>query len=171
MRVDSIAAGVRALMAYEPELLLTGHTGALEVTRPMLDDFLAWARQLEGVFTRLCAVPDRVNEALDPDFVVCFPYLSSVEAGAALGLGVRVTNHAPEAQEASVDLVLPIGWTADRVSASATIGAGAMAELPFLVRIPAGAPDGRRVVLADLVLGDRRYGQRAEALVDVVATA
>ena len=95
MRIDSIAAGVRRLIDFEPELLLTGHTGALEVTRPMLDDFLAWARQLEGVFTRLCAVPERVNEALDPDFVVCFPYLSpDVTAGrAARASRSCVTNH------------------------------------------------------------------------------
>ena len=32
MRLDSIAAGVRRLIDFEPELLLTGHTGAIPVT-------------------------------------------------------------------------------------------------------------------------------------------
>jgi hypothetical protein len=168
MRLDSIATGVRRLMDFEPELLLTGHTGALGVTRPMLDDFLAWARQLEGVFTRLCAVPERVNEALDPDFVVCFPYLSTVEPGDPLALEVRVTNHGPSAEEARVAPVVPAGWVVEPETVTADVAPDATAALPFTVRVASGAPPGRSIVLVDLVLGKRRYGQRAEAIVDVI---
>ncbi|CAN5835166.1 hypothetical protein BH23CHL8_BH23CHL8_11630 [soil metagenome] len=168
MRLDSIATGVRRLMDFEPELLLTGHTGALEVDRAMLDDFLAWARQLEGAFTRLCAVPERVNEALDPDFVLCRPYLSRVVAGATLDVAVEVTNHGPTRERGMVRLHLPRGWTATPGSASAPIDPGETAELRFHVAAPAGEPPGRRVLLADLTLGERRYGQRAEAIVDVL---
>jgi glyoxylase-like metal-dependent hydrolase (beta-lactamase superfamily II) len=169
MRLDSIVAGVRALMEHEPELLLTGHTGALEVTRAMLDDFLTWARQLEGVFVRLCAVPDRVNEALDPDFVVCYPYLSNVLPGGALELEVRVTNHGPRPEDARVALVVPSGWVAEPPIGTATIGADATLALRYTVRLPGDESPGRRVLLAELTLGERRYGQRAEAIVDVAA--
>jgi hypothetical protein len=158
-------------MEREPELLLTGHTGAIAVTRPMLDDFLAWARQLEGAFTRLCAVPERVNEALDPDFVVCFPYLSSIRAGATLELEVRVTEHGPRPEVAEVSLALPLGWRAVPAAATADVAPGGEAALLFSVRVPAGEPPGRRVLIADLTLGGRRYGQRAEAIVDVVPAA
>ena len=169
MRLDSIASGVRRLMDFEPELLLTGHTGALEVTRPMLDDFLAWSRQLEGVFTRLCAVPERVNEALDPDFVVCFPYLSTLGPGDTLALEVRVTNHGPVSEEARVALVAPAGWEVEPAMAVAAIAPDASGALPFTVRVAPDAAPGRSIVLADLVLAERRYGQRAEAIVDVLA--
>jgi glyoxylase-like metal-dependent hydrolase (beta-lactamase superfamily II) len=171
MRLDSIAAGVRALMAYEPELLLTGHTGALEVTRPMLDDFLAWARQLEGVFTRLCAVPERVNEALDPDFVACFPYLSTVAPGDEIDLEVRVTNHGPDPAEAQVALIVPPGWSAVPVVGTEIVPADATVAIAFTIQVPAGETPGRRILVADLTLGERRYGQRAEAIVDVSGAA
>jgi hypothetical protein len=46
MLVDSIAGGVRQLMEFEPELLLTGHTGAHRGKT-----LHAWAKSLEGVFT------------------------------------------------------------------------------------------------------------------------
>jgi hypothetical protein len=167
MHIDSIATGVRRLIEHEPELLLTGHTGALEVTREMLDDFLVWARQLEGAFTRLCAVPERVNEALDPDFVVCFPYLRTVRAGEQFQLDVRVTNHASEAQDAAVFLVLPKGWTAAPAVASARVAAGETVPLAFGVGAPAKITPGRHVLMADLTLGQRHYGQRAEAIVDI----
>jgi glyoxylase-like metal-dependent hydrolase (beta-lactamase superfamily II) len=169
MRIDSIATGVRRLIEHEPELLLTGHTGAIEVTRAMLDDFLAWARQLEGAFTRLCAVPERVNEALDPDFAVCFPYLQTVRRGEHFRLDVQVTNHAADARDAAASLVLPVGWTATPALASASVAAGETVPLSFSVNVPADVAPGRCVLVADLTLGQRRYGQRAEAIIDIVA--
>jgi hypothetical protein len=36
-----------------------------------------------------------------------------------------------------------------------------------MVSVPSSAVAGRRVLVADLTLGERRYGQRAEAIVDV----
>jgi glyoxylase-like metal-dependent hydrolase (beta-lactamase superfamily II) len=170
MRLDSVAAGVRRLMDFEPELLLTGHTGALEVTREMLDDFLAWARELEGAFTRLCVVPERVNEALDPDFVVCFPYLSSATPGARIDLDVQVTNHGPGAERASATMVVPTGWTASPATAEATVEAAATASLRFRIGVPVDQPPGRHILLADVTLGDRRLGQRAESIVDVTGS-
>ena len=167
MRIDSIAAGVRRLIEHEPELLLTGHTGAIEVTREMLDEFLAWARELEGAFTRLCAVPGLVNEALDPDFAVCFPYLQTTHAGERFGIELQVTNHADAMRDADAHLVLPAGWTASPARASAHVAAGDMGRLRFDVHVPADAALGRQVLVADLTLGGRRYGQRAEAIIDV----
>ena len=170
MRLDSIATGVRRLMDFEPELLLTGHTGALEVDRPMLDDFLAWARQLEGAFVRLCVVPELVNEALDPDYVVCFPYLQEARAGAALDLAVQITNHAPEPREASTSLTLPDGWVASPTAERRMIAGGETGSLPFRVTVPPDARPGRRIVLAAVTLGDRPLGERAEAIIDVAST-
>jgi len=169
MRIDSIAQGVRRLIDYEPELLLTGHTGAMEVTREMLDEFLVWARQLEGAFTRLCAVPERINESLDPDFAVCFPYQQQVRAGTAFDLGLQVTNHAADALDASAHLVVPSGWLVSPQLVSATIGAGGTETLRYRIDVPSDALDGRAVVVADLTFGGRHYGQRAEAIVDVQA--
>ena len=167
MRIDSIATGVRRLIEFEPELLLTGHTGAIEVTPGLLDDFISWARQVEGVFRKLCVVPDLVNESLDPDFVVCFPYLQTVSAGDSFDLDVQVTNHAPDARRAEAVLVLPEGLSAEPTSAAITVEPGQMEPLTFRVRAAPEAPAGRRIVIADLTFGQRRYGQRAEAIVDV----
>jgi hypothetical protein len=166
MLVDSIAVGVRRLMEFEPELLLTGHTGALRVDRRMLEDFHAWARQLEGVFTRLVAVPAEVNFALDPNFATLYPYRSARKPGERLDLELRVTNHGTRAAEARAALALPPGWTALPEEATAGIGPAETGRLRFAVTVPPGAA-GRAVLCADLTLGDRRLGQVCEALVDV----
>ena len=82
-------------------------------------------------------------------------------------LELRVTNHAGHAQGAKAHLVLPEDWTASPAEASADVAVGEMAALRFIVSVPANAEPGRRVLVADLTLGERRYGQRAEAIVDV----
>lgn len=167
MRIDSLRLGVERLIEFEPELLLTGHTGAIEVDRQMLDDLIGWARQVEGAFTRLCVVPERINESLDPDFVVCFPYLQTVTPGSRFRQSVRVTNHGPDAETAVVSLLLPEGWSAEPAAAESNVEPGATATLDFDVTIASDEPVGRRILLADLTLGNRRFGHRAEAIVDI----
>jgi hypothetical protein len=109
-----------------------------------------------------------VNEALDPDFVVCFPYLSALAPGDELGLEVRVTNHATEPAEAHVALVVPPGWRTEPKAGVEVVAADETVAVAFTVRVPAGETAGRRILVADLTLGERRYGERAEAIVDVV---
>jgi glyoxylase-like metal-dependent hydrolase (beta-lactamase superfamily II) len=169
MRVDSIRVGVERLIEHEPELLLSGHTGAMPVTPAMLDDFVAWARRLELVFGRLVAVPALVDEALDPDLAWIRPYRSVAGPGREQTLRVGVTNHGAEPATARVRPDLPDGWTAEPAAAAFSIAPGATAEIALCVRVPADAPAGRHVLTVDLELRGRRYGQRAECLVDVAA--
>lgn len=61
------------------------------------------------------------------------------------------------------------GWSVRPARAGATIESGAEASLPFTLELPADAPPGRHVITADITLGDRRWGQLAEAWVDVIA--
>jgi hypothetical protein len=153
-------------MEFEPELLLTGHTGALRVDRKMLEDFHGWARQLEGVFRTLVAVPAEVNFALDPNFAVLYPYRSPARPGDRLTVELRVTNHGARSAEARAGLIAPTGWSVTPGEAAVPIDAGHTGALRFVVEVPPGT-GGRHVLCAELTLGERRFGQITEALVDV----
>jgi glyoxylase-like metal-dependent hydrolase (beta-lactamase superfamily II) len=166
MLADSIAVGVRRLMEFEPEMILTGHTGALRVDRKMLEDFHGWARQLEGVFRTLVSVPAEVNFALDPNFATLYPYRNPARPGDRLPIELRVTNHGTHDATAHASLVAPPGWSVSPGTARAAIGAGESGVLPFVIEVAPGAA-GRHVLCAELTLGERRFGQITEALVDV----
>jgi glyoxylase-like metal-dependent hydrolase (beta-lactamase superfamily II) len=169
MRLDSIRVGVERLLEHEPELLLTGHTGAVEVSRADLDEFVVWARQLELVVGRLSPVPGLENEALDPYVARVDPYRADVAPGRLHGLEVIVTNHAPVEREARVRLRLPAGWTAEPEEASAPVPAGGTEiRLAFTVHAPAGARAGRHVLTVDLDLGGEPRGELAETLLEVL---
>src|SRR5262249_47899272 len=124
MLVDSIAVGVRRLMEFEPELILTGHTGALRVDRKMLEDFHGWARPLEGGFRTLAAVPAEVNFALDPNFATLYPYRTPARVGDRLPLELRVTNHGTRDATARGSLVAPPSWSVSPGATETTIAAG-----------------------------------------------
>jgi hypothetical protein len=169
LRLDSIRVGVERLIAHEPELLLTGHTGALEVSRSDLDDFVGWARELELVVGRLAPVPGLEDEALDPYVARVDPYRATVVAGDAVAVDVIVTNHGPVAREALVRLRLPHGWSAEPDDATVDVGAGgAAATLPFTINVPSSARPGRHVPTIDLTLGGDSRGELAEMLLDVL---
>jgi glyoxylase-like metal-dependent hydrolase (beta-lactamase superfamily II) len=168
LRHDSIRVGVERLMAFEPELLLTGHTGAIDVTRADFDEFVAWARELELVVARLAPVPGLEDEALDPYVVRFDPYRASVLAGEATPTQVVVRNHAAVERPARIRLRVPDGWTVTPAEVTLIVPAGGeTATDGFTIHAPAGAVPGRVVVTADVELGDRWLGEAAECLLEV----
>lgn len=167
LRLDSIRVGVERLIEHEPQLLLSGHTGAMEVTRDDLDDFVAWARELELVFARLTPVPGMENEALDPYVARFDPYRATATAGGVVRMRVIIRNHAAVGRPATARLCLPPGWSATPAEATVTVAAGAEAALDFALDVPRDAGTGRTVITVDITLGDQPRGELAECLVEV----
>jgi glyoxylase-like metal-dependent hydrolase (beta-lactamase superfamily II) len=166
MLVDSIAVGAERLREHEPELILTGHTGAIEVNRRILDDFIAWARDLSDAFAKVVAVPSEVNFALDPNWATLYPYRSTVKPGERALLELRVTNHGPREAFLRASLALPPGWSATPEENEFSIYTGQDGAIAYAVSVPPDAT-GRHVICADVTLGERRYGWLCEAIVDV----
>ena len=170
LRLESIRLGVERLIEHEPELLLTGHTGALEVSRADLDEFVAWARALELVVGRLAPVPGLEDEALDPYVARFDPYRATVDAGSSPSTTVIITNHADRPRPAVVRLLVPAGWDVTPAGGgSVDIPAGgATASAGFTVDVPAGTRPGRHVLTADLELDGEPRGELAEMLLEVL---
>jgi glyoxylase-like metal-dependent hydrolase (beta-lactamase superfamily II) len=170
MRLDSIRIGVERLIAFEPEILLTGHTGALEITRADLDGFIAWARELELAFGRLVPVPGLENEALDPYPAWFDPYRVAIAPGASVPVKVFVRNHAGERRSAGLRIRPPLGWHVDPIGATIPVdGNGGTAAAGFTVTAPVSAAAGRMVATVALVLDGEARGEVAECLLQVAA--
>lgn len=168
LRRDSIRLGVERLLTYEPELLLTGHTGALEVTPADLDEFVSWARALELVVARLAPVPGLEDEALDPYVARFDPYRASVAAGEAVETSVVVRNHAPDERSTRIRLRVPAGWIVEPAEVRVPVPPlGGTANARFGLTAPPDAPAGRIVITAEVDLDDVRLGEVAETLVEV----
>lgn len=168
MRLDSIRVGVERLIEHAPEMLLTGHTGALAVTRRDLDEFVAWARDLELVVGRLAPVPGLEDEALDPYVARFDPYRANAVAGDRVEATVIVRNHGPLAREAVVRVRVPDDWAAEPAEVRTEIrGGGATWSTHVAITVPQTARPGRHVLTVDVWLGGEPRGELAEMLLEV----
>jgi len=143
-----------------PDVLVNGHWAPQEVTDELLDRLLADGRRLEELHAEL--LPEEGFGARGFGARI-EPYRATVRPGEALTLEVTVQNPFDREAPALVRLVLPEGWAATPAEHQLDLGARGEAVVAFEVTV--GAAGGR--VGADLTVGGTRFGQQAEALVEV----
>jgi len=165
---------IERLRAWQPELLLTGHTGAAEVDTAWLDIATRRARESAARLRTFAPVAEDVGFSLDPSWVSIYPYQSTVSPGRYLDLTVQVRNHGPDCT-AVVALDLPTAWTVAPHQAMVDIPAGSEGEACFRLGVPLdGTDDGPAVVWADVTLESgtsaRHFGSVAHGLVLVTGT-
>jgi glyoxylase-like metal-dependent hydrolase (beta-lactamase superfamily II) len=161
-RGDFVQTGA-LLRRLRPELIVSGHWLPHEVTDEFLD-------QIERDGERVAALHDELlpEEGFGEEGfgVRIEPYRSSVAAGLPVELAVTARNPFAHDAEANVSLVLPPGWSAEPASASHVADGHGEVVFRFVVE-PAGGPVRRARVGAELTVDGVRFGQQAEALVDV----
>lgn len=152
----------------KPDLILTGHWAPITVTPEFLQTLLEQAACLEQMHKDLLLAESlEGSESNTP--IRIEPYQSKVRPGQGTLLEVFVFNPLPEPAEVRVEFAAPDGWVVEPTVWSALLGPGAEAVIAFTAAPPADAAPARRVRLAvDVTAGDRRIGQQAECLIDIL---
>jgi glyoxylase-like metal-dependent hydrolase (beta-lactamase superfamily II) len=164
--VHDFSTTAKLLLDYGPEVLLTGHRGAVQVTHEDLEQFLSWAREFEQTLCTLAPDEQTIGFQLDPDLVTVYPYQARGTPGVRFELEAEVRNHYPHAADAEIRLVAPDAWDVEPSFRRTHARAGASARVAFSVVPPGDAVLGvRHVLLAEVMLDGRRLGQVAESLV------
>ncbi len=149
------------LRELKPDVILTGHWGWQEVTPEFIEQALDRGIELE-----------RRHVDLLPEEQLTFgarinPYQVPSKAGKPVTLMVTVANPFERTETALVRLAAPEGWLVTPGAAEVQLAPGAEGTATFEV-IPTGPARRRARVATDITLGGVRYGQRAEALVNVL---
>jgi glyoxylase-like metal-dependent hydrolase (beta-lactamase superfamily II) len=156
--IDDYVKSAELYERLQPDLLLTGHWGAHELTHEQRAQLSDDGRRLADLHRELLPFGDA--EGFPARLT---PYRSTVAAGSELALAVEVRNPFEGPQTVTVRLVLPDGWRAQPDPATLeVVGEG---RATFTV-VP-GGPPGRVRVAADVTIGETMFGQQAEALVTV----
>ncbi len=95
------------------------------------------------------------------------PYRSTVRGGEELVLNVTVRNPFPHEDLTLVQLEVPDGWKASPRSQQVEVTGRSEETVVFRVTPPVGLIMRRARLVADLTVGGTRFGQHAEALVNV----
>ncbi|HET7716566.1 MAG TPA: MBL fold metallo-hydrolase [Bauldia sp.] len=154
-----------ALLAeWRPDIVISGHC------RPMYtdDDFFRllawWGEEFERIHREVMVLgDDETHFDADGWGGWIWPYRLHIAEGEPARVTVTVRNPMPEASRLTVRLVGPEGWEGSAIDLDAAPRAEVSGEL--IIR-PSG-PCRRQPIAAELLVGDRSFGQVAEALVTV----
>jgi glyoxylase-like metal-dependent hydrolase (beta-lactamase superfamily II) len=157
-RADFVRTG-ELLGTLKPDMFLGGHFFPHEVTADYLDRLLAEGRRVAELHDELLPADGFGEEGFGARIE---PYRSAIAAGASADFDVTVRNPFERTETATVQLVVPDGWSAAPQVRAVELEPHAEAVVAF--RVTAGAGGGR--IAADLMVGDTPFGQQAEALVE-----
>jgi glyoxylase-like metal-dependent hydrolase (beta-lactamase superfamily II) len=164
-RIGDFRRSAELYQRLAPDLMISGHWLPRPFTAEYLDHLVEAGTELERLHRELLQL-----DRFDPGPLGAAriePYRSTVEPGAILELEVIVRNPLPTTADATVQLVVPEGWSPDPDRGHvAGLAPRSEHRLPFRVRA-GDRPVRRARIGADITVGDARLGQLAEALVTV----
>ncbi|HVM68688.1 MAG TPA: MBL fold metallo-hydrolase [Gaiellaceae bacterium] len=162
--LGDFVASARLYAELEPDLLLSGHWLPREVTPELLERLLRDAERVDALHRELLPLGD-VDFGAGGAGARVEPYRSQAAPGETVALDVAVRNPFREPATARVELAVPGGWPAPPGQEIELAGS---AEAVLRFEVGTGPEPARRArVAVDLTVGDTRFGQQAEALVDV----
>ena len=165
-RIDDFVASAELYRRLAPDLMISGHWLPREVDDAYLDLLTVKGAELARLHRDLLPLSD-VDFDAEGTGAWIRPYQSAVAAGSPLTLEVEARNPFAREEVVSVELAVPAGWRCEPAHASANVVGRTHTTLKFEVRPPPGERVRRARVGAELTVGHRRFGQQAEALVDV----
>jgi glyoxylase-like metal-dependent hydrolase (beta-lactamase superfamily II) len=157
---DDFVQSAELYARVRPDLLLTGHWGAHELSDEQVAQLAKDGRRVAELHRELLPFGDA--EGFPARFT---PYRSTVPADESVEVTVEVRNPFDRAETARVRLVVPPGWASEPAEQELALEPHGEARARFRL-VPAGPP-GRMPIAADLTIGDVPFGQQAEALVTV----
>jgi len=166
-RITDFVRSAELYRSLRPELIISGHWWpARQVTDDYLDLFLDQGHELVRLHRDLLPL-DEIDFGMEGFGARIQPYRSTVRGGEELVLNVTVRNPFPHEDLTLVQLEVPDGWKASPRSQQMEVTGRSEETVVFRVTPPVGLIMRRARLVADLTVGGTRFGQHAEALVNV----
>lgn len=163
--IDDFVRSAQLYKRLQPDLMISGHWSPREVTGEYLDMLLQRGQQIALAHRELLPL-DEVDFGAGGFGARIEPYRSELAVGQYLELSVYVKNPFDRPETATVDLVVPPGWSVLPPSQKVDIGSLSEAEVNFKLQ-PAAEQVSRQRIAVELRVGGTDFGQQAEALVTV----
>jgi glyoxylase-like metal-dependent hydrolase (beta-lactamase superfamily II) len=162
--VDSYRETAALMREWRPQIVLSGHRLPMHTDEAFFQLLDNWGEEFAEMHHAVMVLGDN-----EPHFDVdswggwIWPYRIHVQQGERVRVRVTVRNPMPSKSELTVRLVGPDGWRGDIMTVEVPPRAEASCDLSIL----SAGPCRRQPIAAELLIGDRTFGQVAEALVTV----
>lgn len=154
------------LRRFQPDLVLTGHTRPYRTSPEWYEAIEKGARAFDDVHRTLMLLnDDGVHFGAESQGGKLKPYRAHALTGGPVEFEGWVLNPFPTTQTARITMIGPPEWQGD--SYDLILGPREQKDIRITITPPAGTQWRRQPVGLDLTVGDRPFGQVAEALVTV----
>ncbi|GDY31643.1 MBL fold metallo-hydrolase [Gandjariella thermophila] len=164
-RIDDFVASAKLYQNLSPDLMISGHWDPRRVDASYLDMLLAKGEELAELHRDLLPLSDVDFEAEGVGAWIR-PYRVRTAPATPVRLTVEARNPFDRTETVRVRMATPAGWSCAPAEAAGTVPGGRTTTFTFTLTPPAVTCRRARVA-ADLTVGRRRFGEHAEALVDV----
>ncbi|MCT2584340.1 MBL fold metallo-hydrolase [Actinophytocola gossypii] len=164
-RIDDFTRSAELYRTLAPELMISGHWAPRLVDDAYLDLLTEKGAELARLHRDLLPLSEVDFEAEGVGAWIR-PYQATTRPGRPFEVEVEARNPFADADDVTVRLVTPAGWAAEPATATTSVPGRATETFGFTVT-PTDERRRRARLGADLTVGGTRFGQHAEALVDV----
>jgi glyoxylase-like metal-dependent hydrolase (beta-lactamase superfamily II) len=166
-QIDDYAASAALYRKLRPDVLVSGHWDPVWVEPDYFDRLKENGEALRHLHEQLLP-GDIAGFGAEGFGARITPYQQQVQAGGECTVQVEITNPFGSQTTVVAALALPEGWKARPESHEVPLEGYAASILNYTI-VPPGSGTGRRARIAvDMTAGGRRFGQQAEALIDLV---
>jgi glyoxylase-like metal-dependent hydrolase (beta-lactamase superfamily II) len=158
----------KLFLEKKPVVTLPGHGGAMRLSADQWRDFYDWC-MTEQRFWRDLSAPKNLELAVFPDYVFLYPYQPKCAPGQSVEMQVWYENVFDATSTLEYELVLPPGWSANPSRGLLRVAPGDKGIAPFRLTLPSDQSlvYRRMPFTLDATIDGKRFGQLAEALVDM----
>jgi glyoxylase-like metal-dependent hydrolase (beta-lactamase superfamily II) len=166
LRIGDYVDSAHLYRHLRPQLIISGHWSPVWVDERYLQDLTERGATLERLHQELLPL-DEVDFEAGGLGAWIEPYLTQLLDGDEAQVRVTVRNPFARDEIARIALAVPRGWVATPSVSDLAIPSHRSASVGFSVRPSPGTRVRRARIAADVTVGERRFGQLAEALITV----
>ncbi|MCM3717779.1 MBL fold metallo-hydrolase [Fictibacillus phosphorivorans] len=152
--------------AIRPDLLISGHSDPVFVTQEYLNRILESGHALERLHQDLLPL-EQVDLGAGGIGARITPYQSYVYSGQPFNIGIDVKNPFTSESDVDIQVIVPAGWNVQKGNFPIRIGGLERKSVSVTITPASGQTMRRARIAADITIGERPFGQLAEALVTV----
>jgi hypothetical protein len=153
----------RQILERSPNILLTGHGGAVVCDRAKVERWQQWMAQWQQHFVQIIDQP-HPNLGMDPHWVEFYPYKVRIQPGDVVTFQVKITNHESEPRGCTLHFRSLAGVRLEPEEITVDAPPSQVTTVAVTAHFPATFTTHSLPVVADVTWGGRVLGEIAEAI-------
>lgn len=167
MYPDNIIRSAEIMLEMRPDVLATGHRGALPILSGMLEGYLEWTKTIKERLYDIVS-QDHPLYGIDTQWAAFYPYIAEAHPRGEFSMHFRVMNHYDHDAIFHLVFNLPEDFVCSDSDLKLNVKAKSRGDVLLNITVPFTAQPGKRyIITADITREGIPCGEAAEAIIEI----